>query len=336
MSTGQFRSLARQLWRSGLQVSAASRRRSGPSRGCARSSALRSAAGLAGAGAAAPPARGAERPHAARHRPDPGRRAGRGHQAVLAALSLAPKDAAPETDGPRPRRRAICSRQAGGGRRCWTASAVTDELRARVRAELPEVEEIRDPELRAKVVEAWALALAASSFGAIARDRALGQSRRQHAQARQPDRPHPRRHAHGAWRSPTQLQAQLPDLRIDRDILIAGALCHDVGKPWEFDPENRRRWEADPRAAGLPSIRHPAFGVHVCLTVGLPEEVAHCAAAHSGEGELLVALAREHDRPPRRLRVLGHRAAPATSWCPRRSPSSRSGTERAGIVDACA
>jgi hypothetical protein len=47
-------------------------------------------------------------------------------------------------------------------------SAVTDELRARVRAELPEVDEIRDPELRAKVVEAWALALAASSFGAIA------------------------------------------------------------------------------------------------------------------------------------------------------------------------
>jgi hypothetical protein len=33
-------------------------------------------------------------------------------------------------------------------------SAVTDALRARVRAELPEVEEIRDPELAAKVVEA--------------------------------------------------------------------------------------------------------------------------------------------------------------------------------------
>ena len=33
-------------------------------------------------------------------------------------------------------------------------SAVTDELRARVRAELPEVEEIGDPALAAKVVEA--------------------------------------------------------------------------------------------------------------------------------------------------------------------------------------
>jgi putative nucleotidyltransferase with HDIG domain len=85
-----------------------------------------------------------------------------------------------------------------------------------------------------------------------------------------------------------QLSGLLPDLVIDRDLLIAGALCHDIGKPWEFDPENRRRWEGRTRRAGLPSIRHPAFGVHICLTVGLPEEVAHCAAAHSDEGELLV------------------------------------------------
>ena len=47
-------------------------------------------------------------------------------------------------------------------------SAITDALRARVRKELPEVEEIGDAGLAAKVVEAWALALASSSFGAIA------------------------------------------------------------------------------------------------------------------------------------------------------------------------
>ena len=38
----------------------------------------------------------------------------------------------------------------------------------------------------------------------------------------------------------------------------------------------------------MPSLRHPGFGIHICLTMGLPEEVAHMAAAHSGEGELLV------------------------------------------------
>jgi putative nucleotidyltransferase with HDIG domain len=165
-------------------------------------------------------------------------------------------------------------------------SAVTDELRARVRAELPEVEEIRDAELAAKVVEAWALALAASSFGAIAEIEPSGNPG-VNTLKRGSQTDHIRGVTRLAMRFADEMSALMPELKVDRDILIAGALCHDVGKCWEFDPENRQRWEARPRAAGLPAIRHPAFGVHVCLTVGLPEEVAHCAAAHSGEGELL-------------------------------------------------
>jgi putative nucleotidyltransferase with HDIG domain len=164
---------------------------------------------------------------------------------------------------------------------------VTDELRARVRDELPEVEQIRDPELGAKVVEAWALALASSSFRAIAEIEPSGNPGvNTLKRGRQTD--HIRGVTRLAMRIADEMRALMPDLELDRDILIAGALCHDVGKPWEFDPENRKRWQADPRAAGLPSVRHPAFGVHICFTVGLPEEVAHCAAAHSGEGELLV------------------------------------------------
>jgi len=77
-------------------------------------------------------------------------------------------------------------------------------------------------------------------------------------------------------------------MQIDRDIVVAGGLCHDVGKPWEYDPANRKRWEGNPRKTGLPSLRHSTYGAHLCLLVGLPEEVAHIASAHSGEGELLV------------------------------------------------
>jgi putative nucleotidyltransferase with HDIG domain len=166
-------------------------------------------------------------------------------------------------------------------------SAVTDALRARVRAELPEVEEIGDPELAAKVVEAWSLALASSSFGAIAEIEPSGNPG-VNTLKRGSQTDHIRGVTRMALALAEQLQARLPDLAIDRDMLIAGALCHDVGKPFEFDPANRERWERAPRAAGLPAIRHPAFGVHVCLTVGLPEVVAHCAAAHSGVGDLLV------------------------------------------------
>ena len=164
---------------------------------------------------------------------------------------------------------------------------VTDALRATVRRELPEVEDIRDEDLRAKVIEAWALCLACSSFESIdAIEPAANPGVNRLKDGKQSD------HIRGVTRMAVvvadEMCALQPDLHVNKDILIAGALCHDVGKPFEFDPENRKRWEANPYAAGLPAIRHPAFGVHICLSVGLPEEVAHCAAAHSGEGELVV------------------------------------------------
>ncbi len=44
---------------------------------------------------------------------------------------------------------------------------ITDRLRKKIRAEIPEVEEIKDANLRDKVVEAWSLAIAQSSFKSI-------------------------------------------------------------------------------------------------------------------------------------------------------------------------
>ena len=165
--------------------------------------------------------------------------------------------------------------------------AVTDALREAVRGELPEVEEISDSGLQGLVVEAWAMALDNSSFGAISDIRPSGN----------PTTPplkegtradHIRGVTRLAMRIADEMTATFPGLEVNRDILIAGALCHDVGKPWEFDPENQARWQAWPREAGWPSIRHPGYGIHICLSVGLPEAVAHIAGGHSGEGELLV------------------------------------------------
>lgn len=41
----------------------------------------------------------------------------------------------------------------------------------------------------------------------------------------------------------------------------------------------------DPSATGQPTLCHPVFGTYVCLAVGLPEEIAHIACAHSLEGQ---------------------------------------------------
>ncbi len=165
--------------------------------------------------------------------------------------------------------------------------AVTETLRQKVREELPEVKEISDSGLREKVVEAWAMALEGSSFRAISEIRPSGNPNTPPLkEGTQTD--HIRGVTRLAMKMADELGAMFPSLKVNRDILIAGGLCHDVGKPWEFDPKNQARWKGAPRAAGWPSIRHPGYGVHICLTVGLPEEVAHIAGGHSGEGELVV------------------------------------------------
>ena len=163
---------------------------------------------------------------------------------------------------------------------------VTDELRAAVRAELPEVEEIRDAGLRDKAVEAWAWALARSSFGAVADIPPSGNPGYMTLR-RGTQTDHIRGVARMAQGLADGLEQVHGDIGIDRDLLWACALCHDVGKPFEFSPRNQARWQGDVGAAGYPAIRHSVYGVHVALTVGLPEAVAHTAGAHSGEGELI-------------------------------------------------
>ncbi|MDX1540651.1 MAG: HD domain-containing protein, partial [Geminicoccaceae bacterium] len=133
---------------------------------------------------------------------------------------------------------------------------IDDALRARVRDDLPEVEDIRDEELRDKVVEAWALALARSSFGGIGEIEPSGNPG-QNTLKRVTHIDHIRGVTRLAMSMAEQMSRLFPDLEIDRDILIAGALCHDIGKPFEFDPKNRAKWDANPRAAGRPAIRHP-------------------------------------------------------------------------------
>lgn len=162
-----------------------------------------------------------------------------------------------------------------------------EELRAGVRCSLPEVEMISDTKLADKVVEAWALCLSQSEFTSIDEIRASGGPETSPiAGGTQTD------HIRGVTQMALGMAERLADVvgpfGIDRDLLIACALCHDVGKPFEFSPRNQARWKEKPGASGYPAIRHSVYGVHVCLTVGLPEAVAHTAGAHSREGDFIV------------------------------------------------
>jgi putative nucleotidyltransferase with HDIG domain len=161
---------------------------------------------------------------------------------------------------------------------------INDALRQTVVDDLPEIENIGNLALRRKVIEAWAFALSHSSFGRISNIEAGGNPG-QNVLKRGSQADHLRGVAKLALQISDTFREQRPEAQIDRDVVLAGALCHDVGKPYEFDPVNRARWADDPSATGQPTLRHTVFGTYVCLTVGLPEEVAHIACAHSLEGQ---------------------------------------------------
>ncbi len=163
---------------------------------------------------------------------------------------------------------------------------ISDQLRESVIRSLPELSQIGDESLRNKVIDAWAYSLGHSSFTSIDQIRPSGNPDTARLKSgTQTD--HIRGVTQLAIALADSLHSQFPDLPIDRDMLIACALCHDVGKPFEFDPENQQRWKQNPDTSGFPAIRHTQYGTHVCLTVGLPEEVCHAAGCHSGEGELV-------------------------------------------------
>jgi putative nucleotidyltransferase with HDIG domain len=163
---------------------------------------------------------------------------------------------------------------------------ITDALRRTVVEDLPEIEQIQHPTLRSKAVEAWAFSLAHSSFGRI-RDIPPEGNPGQSTLVRGTQCDHLRGVAHLALAIADEFKGKWPECVVDRDVVLTGALCHDVGKPYEFDPVNLKRWAEDPSAVGQPTLRHTVFGTFVCLSVGMPEEITHIACAHSLEGQHL-------------------------------------------------
>lgn len=163
---------------------------------------------------------------------------------------------------------------------------MNEKIKDNIKKELPELKLIKEVELRNKVVEAWSRSLNDYGFTSISElqgsggigllvlkkgtqvDHLRGVARLAHAFAK-------------------EFQNIYPDIQINLDILLAGALLHDVGKPLNYNKENRDRWKKFPYLEGNPPARHSVHGYHICLSVGLPMEIAHIVGAHSKEGEFI-------------------------------------------------
>ena len=69
-------------------------------------------------------------------------------------------------------------------------------------------------------------------------------------------------------------------LAADRDVVLAGALLHDVGKLVEYQKEGTGYRYSD--RANL--VRHPLSGALLASRCGVPDRVLHIIATHSFEG----------------------------------------------------
>ena len=72
-------------------------------------------------------------------------------------------------------------------------------------------------------------------------------------------------------------------LRIDMDVVIAGAILADVGKLLEYEIIGGRAAQSDRGKA----LRHPFTGVHLAMECGVPDSVCHIVATHAAEGDLV-------------------------------------------------
>jgi len=165
---------------------------------------------------------------------------------------------------------------------------INEEIRKGVIKSLPEAEDIKNEALREKVYDAWTLALEQTGYKHIEDIPATGvPGSPEMKTGTQAD--HQRATALLAVEMAKTVMKEFKGFKVDLDEVLAAGLCHDLGKPFEYDPKNRARWEADPRKTGLPAFRHPVYGVHVALTAGLPESIAHVVGAHSHnrEGEFV-------------------------------------------------
>ncbi len=72
------------------------------------------------------------------------------------------------------------------------------------------------------------------------------------------------------------------EIKIDMDLLIAGAILIDVGKLVEYDKLDGKLTTS--KTGKL--LRHPFSGVAIADRFGIPPEVLHMIAYHAKEGDL--------------------------------------------------
>jgi putative nucleotidyltransferase with HDIG domain len=145
----------------------------------------------------------------------------------------------------------------------------------------PEINWIKDPELREKVLSCWIYAIENSVL--IAEDLEVIPFSLLIKECKISFMNHKRTAVQLSVDIAKRMKENFgEEIKIDMDILIAGAILIDVGKLIEYDKVNGQLTTS--KAGKL--IRHPFSGVAIADRFGLPAEVQHIIAYHAKEGDL--------------------------------------------------
>ena len=146
----------------------------------------------------------------------------------------------------------------------------------------PELEWIKDAELREKVTRTWKLALQRSPLTADDLNHIP-------FTLLVPNCPttfmeHKRCVVHIARKAAESMTEFMGNaLPIDQDTVIAGAILADVGKLLEYEKTDGKTRQSQRGEM----LRHPFTGVALAMECGVPDAVCHIIAAHAAEGDLV-------------------------------------------------
>jgi len=160
--------------------------------------------------------------------------------------------------------------------------AAGSTLRDSVRRLWPELDWIKNEDLREKVTRTWVRAFELSPL-------APDDLNRIPFTLLAPDCPvtfmeHKRCVVHIARKSAEAMQQFMGrSLAIDMDTVIAGAILADAGKLLEYENVDGKTRQS--KRGEL--LRHPFTGVALAMECGVPDAVCHVIATHAAEGELV-------------------------------------------------
>lgn len=156
-----------------------------------------------------------------------------------------------------------------------------DEAEAQFREAFPMIDRIEDDELREQTIEAWVMSLRDNDVEDIGDLQWFppAQEKFDLGEVRGID------HIRDVTELAIAMTEQLAESRAvepSLDMVISGALLHDVSKIYEFDGMVTTDIED--------YLGHPHYGIVVAFQVGLPIEIAHIILCHSPQTSLEPAI----------------------------------------------